>query len=75
METVTLYSHVGADGFLHLKVPDALINTDCKIILQSIDSKESLGWNSDFLKKTYGTWEGEFVRDQPTEYEQREEWP
>lgn len=36
METITLNSHVGADSFLRLKVPDILINTNCKVVLQPI---------------------------------------
>ncbi|MFK5969576.1 MAG: hypothetical protein QM487_05575 [Candidatus Marithrix sp.] len=46
MDTITLNSHIGADGFLHLKVPDILINTDCKVVLQLIDSD----LNDDFSK-------------------------
>ena len=76
METIILNSHVGADGFLHLKVPDNLINTDCKVVIQPIvsDSKEDLGWSPDFFEKTAGAWEGEpLTRDEQGEYEQREE--
>jgi len=65
-------------------MPTILSNTECKItvILQPITpmaSKpkmpEELGWTPGFFENTYGAWEGELIREQPKEYEQREEWP
>ncbi len=83
MQTLTLKSHAGSDGMLHLKVPVSLTNTEFKVtvILQPIMSvsksktPEDLGWSPGFFEKTYGAWEGELIREQPKEYEQREEWP
>jgi len=81
MQTITLHSHIDSDGFLHLKVPDILMNTDCKVtvMLQPItsDSKsktpEELGWTPGFFERTAGAWQGEpLTRDAQGEYEQRE---
>jgi hypothetical protein len=83
MPTITLNSRIGSDGMLHLKVPAALIDTECKItvILQPITpivskpkTPEDLGWTPGFFERTAGAWEGELIREQPKEYEQREEW-
>ena len=85
MQKITLTSRIGSDGFLNLKMPTTLMNTECKItvILQPIISMEQpkpktpeeLGWTSGFFESTYGAWEGELIREQPKEHEQREEWP
>ncbi len=34
MQSVTLHSHVGADGILHLQVPPNFTNTDLTVILK-----------------------------------------
>ncbi|RKZ36341.1 MAG: hypothetical protein DRQ49_13560 [Gammaproteobacteria bacterium] len=84
MQTITLNSHAGSDGILHLKVPVASPETEFQIImmLRPITAKESklktleeLGWTPGFFETTYGAWEGELIREQPKEHEQREEWP
>jgi hypothetical protein len=31
MQTITLHSRISSDGFLHLKVPDILSNTNCEV--------------------------------------------
>jgi len=70
LQKITLNSHIGSDGFLNLKMPTALSNTECKItvILQPITSMESkpktpeeLGWTPGFFERTAGAWEGELV--------------
>jgi hypothetical protein len=81
MQTISLNSHIGSDGFLHLKVPNIPINTDYKVtvMLQPITSEsksktpEELSWTPGFFEKTAGAWEGEpLTRDEQGEYEQRE---
>ncbi|HIE01218.1 MAG TPA: hypothetical protein EYP59_13175 [Thiotrichaceae bacterium] len=82
MQKITLNSRIGSDGFLNLKMPNNLINTECKItvILQPITPMESkpktpeeLGWTPGFFERTAGAWEGEpLTRDEQGEYEQRE---
>jgi len=82
MQKITLNSRIGSDGVLNLKMPNNLINTECKItvILQPITPMESkqktpeeLGWTPGFFERTAGAWEGEpLTRDEQGEYEQRE---
>jgi len=81
MQTMTLHSHAGSDGILHLNVPVDLVNTEFKVtvMLQPIisDSKsktpEELGWTPGFFERTAGAWQGEpLTRDEQGEYEQRE---
>jgi hypothetical protein len=65
MQTITLHSHTGSDGILHLNVPVDLVDTEFKVtvMLQPIisDSKsktpEELGWTPGFFETTYGAWE------------------
>ncbi len=82
MHTVRLNSRADADGFLHLKVPVALLNTEIKVtlILQPIlpasvkPTPEELGWSPGFFEQTAGAWEGEpLTRGEQGEYELREE--
>jgi hypothetical protein len=84
MQTITLNSRTDSNGLLHLKVPLALTETEFKItvILQPITpmvstlkTPEEVDWTLGFFENTYGAWEGELIREQPKEYEQREEWP
>ena len=42
---------------------------------QMRERRQNLGWTPGFFESTAGAWEGELRREQPTEYEQREEWP
>jgi len=67
-EKITLTSRIGSDGFLNLKMPPTLNNTECKItvILQPITpmepkpkTPEELGWTPGFFERTAGAWEGE----------------
>ena len=80
MQTVTLQSQTDSDGILHLNVPVDLINTEFKVtmmlhpIISNFQVSKELGWSPDFFEKTYGAWEGELIREQPTTYEKREEW-
>jgi hypothetical protein len=80
--TITLNSRISSDGFLHLKVPSALTDTECKVtvILQPLTpmaskqkTPEELGWTPGFFERTAGAWEGEpLTREEQGEYEQRE---
>jgi len=82
MPTITLNSRISPDGFLHLKVPSALTDMECKItiILQPLTplvskpkTPEELGWTPGFFERTSGAWEGEpLTREEQGEYEQRE---
>jgi len=82
MPTITLNSRISSDVFLHLKVPSALTDTECKItvILQPLTplvskqkTSEELGSTPGFFERTAGAWEGEpLTREAQGEYEQRE---
>ncbi len=77
METITLHSHVGADGLLKLQVPVKLTNTDLEVVLimQPVTPvTQDLGWPPGFFEEVAGGWRGELlVRDDQGEYEVREE--
>jgi hypothetical protein len=59
METITLNSHVGQDGILHLDIPVNIINTDLTITIilnpsddfQQENKPKGKGWPANFLKK------------------------
>ncbi len=75
METITLNSHVGADGVLKLQVPVKVTNTDLEVVLivQPVtpQSKRS-GWPARFFEEVAGGWQGErLVREDQGEYEIR----
>jgi len=81
MQTLTLKSHTGSDGMLHLKVPVSLTETEFKVTvrLQPIMSvskpktPEDLGWSPCFFERTAGAWEGEpLKREEQGSYEQRD---
>ncbi|KAM3101093.1 hypothetical protein ACKFKF_09775 [Phormidesmis sp. 146-12] len=81
MKSVTLRSHVGADGILNLQVPIGITNTELEVmvIIQPLiqpESKasESTGWIPGFFEEVIGSWDGEpLVRSEQGEYEVREE--
>ncbi|AUT04484.1 hypothetical protein CLI64_24345 [Nostoc sp. CENA543] len=62
MQTITLNSHVGQDGILHLDIPVDVTNTDLTItvILQpATDSQQGKtsqgkGWPANFFEETSG---------------------
>ena len=77
METITLNSHVGADGVLKLEVPVKLTNVDLEVVLivQPVtpESKD-LGWPAGFFEEVAGGWQGgQLVREDQGEYEIRKE--
>lgn len=60
MQSITLRSHVGSDGILHLQVPVELTDRDLEVMviyqpLPSQDkSPDSLGWPPGFFERTAG---------------------
>ncbi|MFM7406343.1 MAG: hypothetical protein ACKO3K_06690 [Cuspidothrix sp.] len=62
METITLNSHVGEDGILHLDIPVNMSNTDLiiTIILKHSDNfpqetkSKGKGWPANFFEETSG---------------------
>ena len=77
METITLNSHVGADGILKLQVPVKVTNADLEVVLivQPVTAAPSqLGWPDGFFEEVAGGWQGgQLVREDQGEYEIREE--
>jgi hypothetical protein len=62
METITLNSHVGQDGILHLDIPVNIINTDLTITIilkpsdnfQQDNKPKGKGWPAKFFEETSG---------------------
>ncbi len=76
METITLHSHVGADGLLKLQVPVHLTNTELEVVLvvQPLAAAEAHGWPPGFFEEVAGGWRGELLaREDQGQYEVREE--
>lgn len=80
MQSITLRSHVGTDGILHLDVPVGLHDTDLEVTvtLKPVTPKmektpEELGWPPGFFERTAGAWQGEpLTRGAQGEYEKRD---
>jgi len=79
MQSLTLHSHIGADGILLLKVPFTPneANLDVKVTIQPITSQpktpEELGYPPGFFGEVIGGWVGEpLVRAEQGDFEQRE---
>ncbi|MBW4578654.1 MAG: hypothetical protein KME42_03655 [Tildeniella nuda ZEHNDER 1965/U140] len=79
MQRITLRSHVGSDGVLHLQVPDDLKDQDVSITIQPIPANldrklgVELGWPEGFFAETAGAFadDDSFVRQPQGEYEAR----
>ncbi|MEW5719163.1 MAG: hypothetical protein AB1817_11080, partial [Chloroflexota bacterium] len=77
-KSITLHSHVGADGLLNLQVPLGLTNADLEIVLVVVPiaptakTPDALGWPPGFFEETAGAWQGERLAREPQgEYERR----
>jgi hypothetical protein len=80
MSTITIQSHIGADGMLKLQLPSEFIDTDIEVTVTikpvtpptKIKTPEELGWSPGFFERTAGMWEGEpLTRGEQGEYEER----
>jgi hypothetical protein len=58
MQTISLRSHVGSDGVLHLAVPVGLQNTDLDIVLV-VNPSAPVNWQPGFFEEVIGSWAGE----------------
>ena len=62
METITLNSHVGQDGILHLDIPVNIVNVDLTITIilklsndfQQENKPKGKGWPANFFEETSG---------------------
>ncbi|MBE9064029.1 hypothetical protein [cf. Phormidesmis sp. LEGE 11477] len=80
MQSITVRSHVGADGILHLELPVAVTEQDLEVtvLYQPVQtdsqhqSSESLGYSPNFFEETAGAWQGEpLVRGEQGECDRR----
>ncbi len=66
-QNISIRSHVGSDGILHLEVPVKMKDTDIVVTMRvrsfpavsDVTKLEELGWSPGFFEETFGTWEGE----------------
>lgn len=66
-QNISIRSHVGSDGILHLEVLVEMKNTDIVVTMKvrslpavsEVTKLEQLGWSPGFFEETFGTWEGE----------------
>jgi len=82
MQIITLRSHVGEDGIMHLQVPVGKTDVDLEVVViiqPSVPAKkanppEARGWPLGFFERTAGAWQGEpLTRGAQGEYEKRDE--
>ncbi len=81
MKSVTLRSHVGADGILNLQIPVGITNAELEVMVivqpliqPEVEASERAGWMPGFFEEVIGSWEGEpLVRPEQGEYKMREE--
>lgn len=58
MQSITLRSHVGPDGILHLDVPVGVHDAELEVTVtvQPVDSTpQGKGWPPDFFEETFGS--------------------
>lgn len=58
MQNITLRSHVGEDGILHLDVPVGIHDTEVEVTVnvQPVDSTpQGKGWSPGFFEETFGS--------------------
>ncbi len=61
MKSITLHSHVGADGVLDLKVPIGIADADVEVVVvvgattPTKKSSDDLGWPPGFFDETAGS--------------------
>jgi hypothetical protein len=82
MHSVTLRSHVGADGILNLQVPSGVKDADVEVtvtvtplsLASQANQPEPRGWQPGFFELA-GSWEGEpLVRPEQLPLEVRDEF-
>ncbi len=81
MNRIVVHSRVGADGVLQLAVPMGVAEADREVevtiepaALKHDTGSEQEEWQQ-FVRETAGAWQGDFVRPDQGEYEQRDELP
>ena len=81
MNRIVVHSRIGADGVLQLAVPIGLAEADREVevtIEPAVPEREELAkreeWEQ-FVRETAGAWQGDLVRPEQGDYEQRDELP
>ena len=82
MQIITLRSHVGEDGIMHLQVPVGKTDVDLEVVViiqqttpaTQANTPKARGWPPGFFERTAGAWQGEpLTRGEQGEYEKRDE--
>jgi hypothetical protein len=65
MQSMTIKSHIGNDGMLHISLPE-IKDSDVEVIIvyQQVQKTQKREWSSDFLS-TFGSWQGEILERAP----------
>jgi len=74
MNRIMVKSRVGTDGVLHVTVPVGLVdaNREVQVTVEPVASTHSADeWRQGILE-TAGKWQGELVRPEQGEFEQRD---
>jgi len=81
MNRIVVHSRVGADGVLQLAVPIGMAEADREVdvtIEPAAPEQDHLAdreaWEQ-FVRETAGAWQGDLVRPEQGDYEQRDELP
>ncbi|MBE9038909.1 hypothetical protein [aff. Roholtiella sp. LEGE 12411] len=82
MQSIKLFSHVGADGILHLNIPVGITDKEIEVTVTyqqlepsaQVKTPEELGWPVGFFEQTYGSCQDDpIVIDYEGDFEIREE--
>jgi hypothetical protein len=80
MHRLVVQSRVGSDGVLHIDIPmgKEVADQEVQVTIDPVQRKSSSmtqeEWRQ-FVMETAGSWQGDLVRPEPLEYEQRDEMP
>ena len=75
MQSITLHSHVGEDGILHLDIPVGLTDAELEVTVtvQPVSTPEGKGWPPGFFEETFGSLRDELLEREPQgELQERE---
>jgi hypothetical protein len=81
MNRIVVHSRVGSDGVLQLAVPMGVAEADREVevtIEPAASNRDTHSQQEDwqqFVRETAGAWQGEFVRPDQGDYEQRDKLP
>ncbi len=75
MQSITLNSHVGEDGILHLDIPVGLTDAELEVtVTVQLSTPEGKGWPPGFFEETFGCFKDDpLVIDSEGVFEE-EEW-